>query len=86
MWAFEVEGKIVERPQHMIMRCALGIHMHDVDAAIETYHWMSQKFFTHATPTLYNAGTPHNQMSSCFLLSMAIRHFFARVSQPVHTS
>ncbi|CAD7927793.1 unnamed protein product [Amoebophrya sp. A25] len=69
-YLLRVEGKIVERPQHMIMRCALGIHMDDIDAALETYDWMSQKFFTHATPTLFNAGTPKNQMSSCFLLSM----------------
>ncbi len=60
----------VERPQHMWLRVALGIHGTDVDAAIETYHAMSQKYFTHATPTLFNSGTPRPQLSSCFLLSM----------------
>jgi len=59
-----------ERPQHMLMRVSVGIHGEDVDAAIETYDWMSKRFFTHATPTLFNSGTPRPQMSSCFLLSM----------------
>lgn len=63
-------GVIVERPQHMWMRVALGIHGSNIDAAIETYHLMSQKYFTHATPTLFNAGTPRPQLSSCFLISM----------------
>jgi ribonucleoside-diphosphate reductase alpha subunit len=63
-------GKVVERPQHMLMRVALGIHMSDIDAAIETYTLMSEKWFTHASPTMFNAGTPTPQMSSCFLLSM----------------
>jgi ribonucleotide reductase alpha subunit len=61
---------IVERPQHMFLRVSVGIHKKDIDAAIETYNLMSQKFFTHATPTLFNAGTPTPQMSSCFLLTM----------------
>eukprot|EP00968_Pinguiococcus_pyrenoidosus_P002364 scaffold129_cov254-Pinguiococcus_pyrenoidosus.AAC.21 len=65
-----MNGKIAERPQHMIMRVAVGIHMDDLDAVIETYNMMSQKLFTHATPTLFNSGTPHPQMSSCFLLCM----------------
>ncbi|EER15036.1 ribonucleoside-diphosphate reductase, large subunit, putative [Perkinsus marinus ATCC 50983] len=60
----------IERPQHMIMRVAVGIHGDDVDAAIETYALMSTRVFTHATPTLFNSGTPHPQMSSCFLLSI----------------
>ena len=64
------DGEIAERPQHMIMRVAIGIHGSDVDAAIETYELMSQKYFTHATPTLFNAGTPRPQLSSCFLLAM----------------
>lgn len=64
------DKKIIERPQHMIMRVALGIHGNDIDAALESYDLMSQKYFTHATPTLYNAGTPHPQLSSCFLLTM----------------
>ena len=61
---------ILERPQHMWMRVALGIHGVDIAAAIETYHLMSQKYFTHATPTLFNAGTPRPQLSSCFLIAM----------------
>eukprot|EP01114_Cavostelium_apophysatum_P003041 TRINITY_DN1276_c0_g1_i1.p1 TRINITY_DN1276_c0_g1~~TRINITY_DN1276_c0_g1_i1.p1 ORF type:complete len:831 (-),score=305.79 TRINITY_DN1276_c0_g1_i1:75-2567(-) len=61
---------IVERPQHMLMRVSVGIHKGDIDAAIETYNLMSQKYFTHATPTLFNAGTPTPQMSSCFLMTM----------------
>ncbi|WP_353717378.1 ribonucleoside-diphosphate reductase subunit alpha [Dyadobacter sp. 676] len=69
-YLLKVEGKIVERPQHMLMRVAIGIHQDDVQAAIETYHLLSEKWFTHATPTLFNAGTPKPQMSSCFLLTM----------------
>lgn len=63
-------GKVVERPQHMIMRVALGIHGDDIDAALETYDLMSRQLFIHATPTLYNSGTPNPQLSSCFLLMM----------------
>ncbi len=66
----KLDGKIVERPQHMLMRVAVGIHGEDIDSAIETYNLLSEKWFTHATPTLFNAGTPKPQMSSCFLLSM----------------
>ena len=69
-YLLKVEGKIVERPQHMLMRVAVGIHHDDVQAAVETYHLLSEKWFTHATPTLFNAGTPKPQMSSCFLLTM----------------
>lgn len=69
-YLLRVHGKIAERPQHMIMRVAVGIHKTDIDAAIETYNLMSQGFFTHATPTLFNAGTPKPQLSSCFLLTM----------------
>ena len=65
-----MDGKIVERPQHMMMRVALGIHQNDLESAFETYNLMSQKYFTHATPTLFNAGTPFPQMSSCFLMTM----------------
>ena len=65
-----VDGKIAERPQHMLMRCSLGIHEDDLESAFETYHLMSQQWFTHATPTLFNSGTPKAQMSSCFLLTM----------------
>jgi ribonucleotide reductase alpha subunit len=63
-------GKVVERPQHLLMRVAIGIHGADVDAAIETYDLMSKRYFTHATPTMFNAGTPKPQMSSCFLVQM----------------
>ena len=69
-YLLKINGTIVERPQHMLMRVSLGIHKEDIDAAIETYELMSKKYFTHATPTLFNAGTPKPQMSSCFLLQM----------------
>ncbi|HAW53364.1 MAG TPA: ribonucleoside-diphosphate reductase subunit alpha [Flavobacteriales bacterium] len=69
-YLLKLKGKVAERPQHMLMRVALGIHKEDIDSAIETYHLMSEKWFTHATPTLFNAGTPKAQMSSCFLLTM----------------
>ncbi len=69
-YLLRINGQIVERPQHMLMRVSVGIHLNDIAAAIETYELMSKKFFTHATPTLFNAGTPKPQMSSCFLLSM----------------
>ncbi|GMH84656.1 hypothetical protein TrST_g13199 [Triparma strigata] len=69
-YLFKVNGKIAERPQHMVMRVAIGIHGDDVDTAIETYNLMSERYFTHATPTLFNAATPNPQMSSCFLLTM----------------
>ena len=69
-YLLKVNGKIVERPQHMLMRVSVGIHLNDLDSVIETYDLMSKKFFTHATPTLFNAGTPKPQMSSCFLLTM----------------
>ncbi len=69
-YLLKLNGKIAERPQHMLMRVSIGIHLDDLDAAIETYELMSKKFFTHATPTLFNAGTPKPQMSSCFLLTM----------------
>jgi ribonucleoside-diphosphate reductase alpha chain len=69
-YLLKINGQIVERPQHMLMRVAIGIHLNDIDEAIETYELMSKRFFTHATPTLFNAGTPKPQMSSCFLLQM----------------
>ena len=65
------DGKVVERPQQMLMRVAVGIHGEDIDAAIETYDLLSQKLFTHASPTLFNAATPRPQLSSCFLLTMS---------------
>ena len=63
-YLLKINGKIVERPQHMLMRVSVGIHLDDLKSVIETYDLMSKKFFTHATPTLFNAGTPKPQMSS----------------------
>ncbi len=67
-YLLKINGRVVERPQHMLMRVAIGIHKEDIEAAIETYNLMSERWFTHATPTLFNAGTPKSQLSSCFLL------------------
>jgi len=69
-YLLKLNGQVAERPQHMIMRVAVGIHKEDIASAIETYNLMSERWFTHATPTLFNAGTPKPQMSSCFLLTM----------------
>ena len=69
-YLLKLNGEIAERPQHMLMRVSIGIHIDDLDAALETYELMSKKYFTHATPTLFNSGTPKPQMSSCFLLTM----------------
>ena len=69
-YLLKLNAKIVERPQHMLMRVSIGIHLNDIDAALETYELMSKRYFTHATPTLFNSGTPKPQMSSCFLLAM----------------
>ena len=69
-YLLKINGKIVESPQHMLMRVSVGIHLDDLKSVLETYDLMSKKFFTHATPTLFNAGTPKPQMSSCFLLAM----------------
>ncbi len=69
-YLLKLNGKIAERPQHMLMRVSIGIHLNDLESAMETYELMSKKFFTHATPTLFNSGTPKPQMSSCFLLAM----------------
>lgn len=69
-YLLRIDGKVAERPQHMYMRVAVGIHKNDIDAAVKTYNLMSGRWFTHATPTLFNAGTPKPQMSSCFLLTM----------------
>lgn len=68
-YLLRINGKIVERPQHMLMRVAVGIHGDDLDAAIETYNLLSERYFTHASPTLFAAATPRPQLSSCFLLS-----------------
>ena len=69
-YLLKLNGKIAERPQHMLMRVSIGIHLDDIDSALKTYELMSKKYFTHATPTLFNSGTPKPQMSSCFLLAM----------------
>jgi len=69
-YLLKLNGQIAERPQHMLMRVSIGIHLNDLEAAKETYELMSKRFFTHATPTLFNSGTPKPQMSSCFLLAM----------------
>jgi ribonucleoside-diphosphate reductase subunit M1 len=69
-YLLRLDGKVAERPQHMIMRVAVGIHGDDIEAAIETYNLMSSKYFTHASPTLFSAGTPQAQLSSCFLIDM----------------
>lgn len=69
-YLMRMDGAVVERPQHMLMRVAVGIHQEDIASAIQTYQLMSEKWFIHATPTLFNSGTPKPQMSSCFLLSM----------------
>jgi ribonucleotide reductase alpha subunit len=70
-YLMKIDGLTVERPQHMLMRVSLGIHGEDLEGAFETYDYMSKKFFTHASPTLFNSGTPRPQMSSCFLITMA---------------
>jgi ribonucleoside-diphosphate reductase alpha chain len=69
-YLLKIDGKIAERPQHLFMRVSIGIHKEDVESAIKTYNLMSERWFTHATPTLFNGGTPKPQMSSCFLLTM----------------
>ncbi len=69
-YLMKIDGKIVERPQHMLMRVAVGIHADNMEKVIETYNLLSEKWSTHATPTLFNAGTPKPQLSSCFLLTM----------------
>ena len=68
-YLLKLKGQVAERPQQMLMRVAVGIHKEDLDSAIETYNYMSEGWFTHATPTLFNSGTPKPQMSSCFLLT-----------------
>ena len=71
-YLMKINGKPVERIQHMWLRVAIGIHGNNMDKIKETYFYMSQKYFTHATPTLFNAGTPHPQLSSCFLQAMEL--------------
>lgn len=69
-YLLRINGHVAERPQHMLMRVSIGIHGRDIEAAIDTYNLMSERYFTHASPTLFNAGTPHPQLSSCFLVAM----------------
>ncbi|CAG9858648.1 unnamed protein product [Phyllotreta striolata] len=69
-YLLKINGKIVERPQHMLMRVAIGIHGEDIESAIKTYNLLSEKYFTHASPTLFSAATPKPQLSSCFLLML----------------
>ena len=69
-YLLRINGLVAERPQHMLMRVSLGIHKEDIDAVLKTYDLLSEGWFTHATPTLFNSGTPKPQMSSCFLLTM----------------
>lgn len=69
-YLLKIDGKIAERPQHLFMRVSIGIHKEDIESAIKTYNLMSERWFTHATPTLFNSGTQKPQMSSCFLLTM----------------
>lgn len=69
-YLLRMDKQVVERPQQLFLRVSVGIHGEDIDSAIETYNLMSEKWFIHATPTLFNAGTPKPQLSSCFLLSM----------------
>lgn len=69
-YLLRINGRVAERPAHMLMRVAVGIHGTDIERAIATYNLMSERYFTHASPTLFNAGTPNPQMSSCFLVAM----------------
>lgn len=69
-YLLRINGRVAERPQHMLMRVAVGIHGRDIDRAIETYNLMSERYFTHASPTLFNAGTNNAQLASCFLVAM----------------
>lgn len=83
-YLLKMDGKIHERPQHMLMRVSVGIHGEDIESAIETYNLMSEKWFVHATPTLFNSGTPKPQLSSCFLLTAqddSIPGIFATLKQ-----
>ena len=82
------EEKIIERPQHLLMRVSLGIHGYNLDAAFETYDLMSNRFFTHATPTLFNSGTPRPQMSSCFLAGIgdSIESIFETIGELANIS
>jgi ribonucleoside-diphosphate reductase alpha chain len=79
-YLLRIHGKVVERPQHMLMRVAVGIHKGDIEGACKTYHLLSERWFTHASPTLFNAGTPRPQLSSCFLVCMKVSGLLATSS------
>jgi ribonucleoside-diphosphate reductase alpha chain len=88
-YLLKINGRIAERPQHLFMRVSVGIHKHDLESAIKTYHLMSERWFIHATPTLFNAGTPKPQMSSCFLIAMkddSIEGIYATLTQTAKIS
>jgi ribonucleoside-diphosphate reductase alpha subunit len=88
-YLLKIDGKIIERPQHLFMRVAIGIHGNDIKEVIETYEHMSNKMFIHATPTLFNAGTPRSQMASCFLQAMkddSIEGIFDTLKSCAHIS
>ena len=78
-YLLKINGKVVERPQHMLMRVAIGIHGDDIDAAIETYNMMSERLFTHASPTMFNAATPRPQLSRLELLLGLILEIYISV-------
>ena len=69
-YLLRIDGRVAERPQHLLMRVSVGIHGQDMEKVVETYNLMSEKYFTHASPTLFNAGTNHPQLASCFLVAM----------------
>jgi ribonucleoside-diphosphate reductase subunit M1 len=69
-YLLRINGRVAERPQHLIMRVAVGIHGSDIERVLQTYNLMSERYFTHASPTLFSAGTPNAQLSSCFLICM----------------
>jgi ribonucleoside-diphosphate reductase subunit M1 len=69
-YLLRINGRVAERPSHMLMRVAVGIHGRDIERVVQTYNLMSERYFTHASPTMFNAGTPHPQLSSCFLVTM----------------
>ena len=69
-YLLRIDGKVVERPQHLLMRVSVGIHKTDIEKVVDTYHLLSERWMTHASPTLFNAGTPRPQLSSCFLICM----------------
>lgn len=84
-YLLRINGQVVERPQHMLMRVAIGIHKGDLESAVKTYHLLSERWFTHASPTLFNAGTPRPQLSSCFLICAKNDSIEVGTPPPPHT-